>query len=115
MTVTLHPPVHHMDKRRPCIMCTTRLFTYATAVDDDTGQELHYLCTKDYHRVIGQPICDKCQRPIEQDASGAWTHTLGDPLFRGTTNHVAAPEVVPDWETEHAAMLRNIGRTGHPR
>lgn len=103
---TIDPPVHHVGQREPCAMCGSRLFTFAT-VRDDAGAVLHHLCPQDYHRVIGQPLCQGCQRPIEQQ-DGTWVHTQLKPNGR-PHSHAAVPPRVERWYEDQDAKLRAIG------
>lgn len=65
--MTLGPAVHHVGARRPCAVCGTRVFTYATAADG-----AHY-CTMCADRLRGATLCRFCQRPIIE-AGGGWAH-----------------------------------------
>lgn len=104
---TIERPVHHVGKREPCAMCGSRVFTFAT-VRDDSGAVLHYLCTQDYNRVMGEPLCQGCQRPIREVAGGRWEHKESKANGQPHKHDAVTPRV-ERWYAEQDAKLRAIG------
>jgi hypothetical protein len=66
------PTEHHVGGRRVC-GCGARVFTYAEAIDDTTGEVLRHLCSRCARVARGEPVCRICGELVDETAAG-WQH-----------------------------------------